>query len=261
MLSVSKRKAVFPVDHIPQTRQVTKEFGVKNREETLVKKHSVVVRNERLTALAGALLFVLIIAELVVTANLNQLISIHIFVGTLLAGPLVVKMSSVGYRFLSYYRRVPDFVHKGPPNIWLRMSAPFLVVLTLVVFISGFGLVYVGPSHAGLFKIIHAASVVLWLPLTAIHVYGNFRKVPRSIAGDWGRKITHRVSGRSTRLGINVIGLILGAVAAVMIYPSSAPWSHYRINHGLPGVLILGIIAAVFAFLIAIPLFRNTNRG
>ena len=76
-------------------------------------------RNKRMTAIAGTVLFVLIIAELVITANLDGLRSEHIFIGVLLAGPLVVKMCSTGYRFFRYYTKSPEFVRSGPPTYYL----------------------------------------------------------------------------------------------------------------------------------------------
>ncbi|GCF11192.1 hypothetical protein KDI_47560 [Dictyobacter arantiisoli] len=51
------------------------------------KGRSGVVGNERLTALAGSVLLVLILVELVSSAYLQALMPIHIFVGVLLAGP------------------------------------------------------------------------------------------------------------------------------------------------------------------------------
>src|SRR5258708_7637045 len=80
-----------------------------------------VVGNERLTALAGAVLLVLILVELVSSAYLHAGITIHIFVGVTLSGPLLVKIGSTGYRFLSYYTRSPAFVRKGPPRLPLRV--------------------------------------------------------------------------------------------------------------------------------------------
>src|SRR5438270_13586605 len=53
------------------------------------KDRSGVIGNERLTALAGAVLLVLILVELVSSANLHALLPIHTFVGVLLvARPL-----------------------------------------------------------------------------------------------------------------------------------------------------------------------------
>jgi len=98
-----------------------------------------VIGNERLTALAGAVLLVLILVELVSSANLHTLLPIHIFFGVLLAGPLVVKLGSTGYRFLRYYTRVPAYVRSGPPRLPLRVLAPLLLVTTLVVVGSKIG--------------------------------------------------------------------------------------------------------------------------
>lgn len=232
-----------------------------NHQRTHPKRRSAVVRNERMTALAGAVLFVLIVAELVITANLHALISIHIFVGVLLSGPLVVKMCSIGYRFFRYYTKSSAFVRQGPPNIWLRLLAPILVLITILVFVSGFGLAVVGPTHMGLFFTIHAACVALWLPLLAVHVYAHLRKVPHLIASDWSKHSAYRVSGRARRLFTNIGALIVGLIAAVVMIPVSSPWNQWRIHHGLPSPLVLGIIAAVFAVIIAIPLLRKANKG
>jgi len=60
---------------------------------------SAVVGNERLTALAGAVLLVLIVVELMTTAYLRAGLSAHVFVGVVLSGPLAVKIGSTFYRF------------------------------------------------------------------------------------------------------------------------------------------------------------------
>jgi len=213
-------------------------------------------QNKRMTAIAGTVLFVLIIAELIITANLHELISEHIFVGVLLSGPLVVKMCSTGYRFIRYYTKSPDFVRAGPPNILLRLLAPFLVVITLLVMISGVGLVLGGHAYERLFIKIHAASVALWLPLLAVHIYAYIRKATGQMANDWISRSRYRLSGRGGRLGINVTALILSGIAAIII----TPWRAGEHGHGMPGPLVLGIVAAVIAVLIAIPLLRLTNK-
>src|SRR5947208_17098907 len=80
-----------------------------------VEDRSAVVGNERMTALAGAVLLVLILVEIVISARLRTLLSAHVFVGVLLAGPLAVKIGSTGYHFLRYYTRSPSFLRIGPP--------------------------------------------------------------------------------------------------------------------------------------------------
>ncbi len=226
-----------------------------NRKDFNVeKKQNLLDRNERLTAIAGAVLLILIVVELIITANLDEFISEHIFTGILLSGPLVVKLFSTGYRFTRYYTKSPEFIRKGPPNILLRLLAPFLVITTIVVIISGFGLVYF-PDHNLLFKI-HAASVAIWLPLLGVHIYAYLRKVPGLIARDWSKNLNDRVPGRVRRLGTNLVALIVGGVAAVLL----TPWHPGRHGHGLPSPLVLGVVASIIAIMIAIPLLRMTNK-
>jgi hypothetical protein len=221
------------------------------------KKTPTIDRNERITAIAGAVLFVFIIIELLITANLHGLITEHIFVGVLLSGPLVVKMFSTGYRFFRYYTKSSDFVRKGPPNIILRLLAPFLVLSTVLVFISGFGLAF--GHDDGLFGKIHSISVALWIPLTAVHAYAYIRKVPRLIGSDWNKQSKYQMPGRIARLGINIAGLMAGAIAAIVLLPLYASgWGHLGLH--LPGPLSLGIVAAIIAVLVAIPLLRLTNK-
>ena len=49
--------------------------------------------NRRLTATAGAALLAVIVAQLATLYNLAALLSVHVFVGVLLAGPLAVKLA------------------------------------------------------------------------------------------------------------------------------------------------------------------------
>jgi hypothetical protein len=214
-------------------------------------------RNKRMTAIAGTILFVLIMAMLVITANLDQWRSEHIFVGILLCGPLVVKMGSTGYRFFRYYTKSPEFVKSGPPNILLRLLAPFLVVITILVFISGLGLAFGGHAHERLFSKIHTVSVTLWLPLLAVHIYAYIRKAAGLIKYDWTSQFKYRVPGRQGRLGINVAAFILSGAAGIIL----TPWRFGKHGHWeLPGPIALGIVAAIIAIAIAIPLLRLTNK-
>ncbi|KPV42882.1 hypothetical protein [Alicyclobacillus ferrooxydans] len=233
-----------------EERTYNQQGTYKNRRQFAI------LRNERLTAMAAAILFLLIATELVITANLHKLITVHIFVGVLLSGPLLVKMGSTGYRFMRYYSGSPVFVEKGPPHWLLRLAAPFLVLLTIMVFVSGFTLAFVGPEHMGIFFDVHAASVALWIPVVAVHIYAHIRKVPRLVANDLTNRRGYRVSGRNGRIGLNILALIVGLIAAIVMLPVSAPWSHWHIPNVLPTPLLAGVVLAVFAVLIAIPLLR-----
>lgn len=214
-----------------------------------------VVGNERLTTLAGAALLVLIAAELVTTAALHTLLSAHVFVGVLLAGPLVVKLGSTGYRFLRYYTGSPAFVRKGPPRLALRVLAPLLVATTLVLIGSGIGLLVAGPAHPGPLLAVHNISALIWLPMIAIHTFAYAWRIPRSLADDWGKPLAEPVSGRGLRLGVNLGALLFGVLAAVLTLPSAAPWVVWiQTGQNVPAPLIVGLVIAVLALLVARPL-------
>ena len=90
-----------------------------------------VIGNERLTALVSLVLLGLIIVELVTSAFLRAWLPAHTVVGVLLAGPLLVKVGSTGWRFLRYYTRAPANVRRGPPPLVLRVLGPVLLVTTV----------------------------------------------------------------------------------------------------------------------------------
>jgi hypothetical protein len=218
-------------------------------------KRSAVVGNERMTALAGAVLLVLILVELVTAVALRALLSAHVFAGVLLAGPLVVKLGSTGYRFLRYYSGSPAFVRRGPPRLALRLLAPLLIATTLVVIGSGIGLVVTGPSQAGLLLPLHGFSVLVWLPLIAIHVFAYIGRVPGLVAGDWSSPSAEQAPGRGRRLGVNLGALISGAIAAMLLLPSATPWIAWSQTNGIvPAPMIVGMLVAALALLASRPL-------
>ena len=216
---------------------------------------SAVVGNERMTALAGAVLLVLILVELVSAVILHTLLSIHVFVGVLLVGPLIVKLGSTGWRFLRYYTGSPAFVHKGPPHLALRVMAPLLIAATLVVIGSGIGLVVTGPRSAGLLLPLHGFSVLVWLPLIALHVFAHTWQVPRLVADDWSEPSNKsNASGRGQRLWVNLGALLTGAVAAIFLFPGAAPWIVWsQTNEKIPAPMIVGLLVAALALLFTRP--------
>jgi hypothetical protein len=215
-----------------------------------------VAANERLTALAGAVLLVLLVVEVATIASLRALMSVHIFVGVLLAGPLAVKTASVGWRFIRYYTGSPAFVRRGPPRLALRVLAPPLLISTLLVMGSGIGLLVTGPAQPGPLRALHFISTVIWLPLIAIHVVAYVRRVPRLIADDWRGQSAAQAPGRGLRLGVNLGALLAGVAAAILVLPAAAPWVAW-INvmaETASGPLIGGTILTILALLATRPL-------
>src|SRR5581483_5333768 len=99
----------------------------------------------------------------------------HIFIGLLLIPPIVLKLASTGWRMLSYYRRVEEYVRNGPPSALLRMLvAPVLVAATVVLFASGIAAAWVG--RGGILLGLHKASFVVWGIAFGIHFLAHVLK-------------------------------------------------------------------------------------
>ncbi|HXM56905.1 MAG TPA: hypothetical protein VOB72_16010 [Candidatus Dormibacteraeota bacterium] len=200
--------------------------------------------NRRLTAAAGAALLAAIAAELATLANLRALLSVHVFVGVLMAGPLAVKLGSTGWRFVRYHAGSPAHVREGPPRLALRMLAPLLVASTLAVVGTGFALVVTGPAQPGPFVALHVISFLVWMPTIAIHLLAHIRQVPRMVAK------------RLTPTGVTLGALAAATVAALLLSPAAAPWTSWMdAGHGPGGAfIVVGLVVAALGLLAALPL-------
>jgi hypothetical protein len=214
-----------------------------------------VLGNERLTALAGGILLALIVVELVTTARLRAFMAAHVVVGMLLAGPLVVKLGSTGYRFVRYYTRSSAYVRRGPPQLALRVLGPPLVATTAVVVGSGIGLMVTGPDHAGPLLPLHGFSVLVFLPLIAVHLVAHILATPRLVADDWRMASTALAPGREIRMGVNLGALGLGVLGAILLLPTIAPWMVWSQTNGrVPAPVIVGALIAIVTLLATRPL-------
>src|SRR3979490_806117 len=82
--------------------------------------------NEQLTSITGALLLGLLAVLGLTIIRIGQLLWLHLFLGLLLIGPVVLKLASTGYRFVRYYTDARPYRGKGPPHAALRGLAPLL---------------------------------------------------------------------------------------------------------------------------------------
>lgn len=182
--------------------------------------------NEQLTAMLGAILLVLLAVLGITILRIHQLISVHLFLGLLLLGPVAIKMASTGYRFARYYTGNPAYREKGPPMLTLRLIAPIVVLSTIVVFVSGVLLLFAGPSGRGQLVLIHKASFFVWLAFTGLHVLGHLPRMsgllgpPRRSAGSPGPSPDR--AGRWIALAGGLVG---GLVLAIVLIPQFAPWT------------------------------------
>jgi hypothetical protein len=186
--------------------------------------------NEQLTAANGLILILLFAVIGVTILRIGQLISVHLFVGLLLLGPVALKMASTGYRFVRYYTGDPVYREKGPPELGLRLIAPVVVLTTVVVFVSGIVLLFIGPAHRGSLLTIHKVSFIVWVVFVAIHILGHLpgyagalRGAPRTAGG--------RSPGGAGRV-ISIAGaLVAGAVLAIVLIPQFGVWTAHFPHH------------------------------
>ncbi len=188
--------------------------------------------NERLTGAVGAVLILLLAVIGVTIIRLGQLLSVHLFVGVLLIGPLLLKLASTGYRFARYYTANPRYKRKGPPPLLLRLIAPIVVLSTLVVFASGVALLFIGPSSRGTLLPIHKVSFFVWVAFTAVHVLAHLPTVLSSLRADYMPPTRPSTLGGGDRDGNGRAGrvislasaLTLGLVLALLAIPQFGPW-------------------------------------
>jgi hypothetical protein len=182
--------------------------------------------NERLTALTAAILLVLLALEGVTIVFLRPLISVHLFVGLLLMGPLAVKLASTGYRFARYYTRDADYRAKGPPPALLRWSAPLVLATTIAVFATGIWLLLAGPDVSGTVKPLHKLSFIAWLAVTGLHVLGHLPAVVRGVQGEVGGRGEARSRARLGRQALLLAALLAGIALALAFLPDYGLWQH-----------------------------------
>jgi hypothetical protein len=181
-------------------------------------------RNEQLTATVGVLLLVLLAVLGITIIRIGQLIWLHLFLGLLLLGPVVLKVVSTGYRFARYYTGDPAYREKGPPQLGLRLLAPVVVLLTGVVFVSGVILLFHGPQNRGTWLTIHKVSFIVWLVFTSLHVLGHVPGLGNSLRPRaLGPSDTWR--GEAGRWIALSSACAVGLVLALVLLPDFAAWT------------------------------------
>jgi hypothetical protein len=180
--------------------------------------------NERLTALTGTILLAGFAAEGVTLLALGRLLTLHVFLGMLLIGPVLLKIGSTGYRFIRYYAGAGPYVRKGPPAPLLRVLGPFVILTSLTVLGSGVGLDVAGP-HRGPWLLLHKASFVLWFGVMTIHVLTYAWRLPRLLRGGPGAAA---LSGTRIRWALVGVSLLGGLLIAILTVHLAVPWQVRR---------------------------------
>ena len=182
--------------------------------------------NARLTGTTAAVLLLLLAIEGVTVLRVRALLSWHVFVGMLLVPPVLLKVGSTTWRVARYYLGAPAYRRKGPPPTLLRLLGPVVVILTLVLFASGIGLVLAPHSlrHSLLFA--HKASFVLWFGAMTIHVLGHLLDTARLAPLDWARRTRRDVAGATARQWALAASLVVGAGLGIVMLGPAAHYHH-----------------------------------
>ena len=185
--------------------------------------------NERLTATTGLLLVVLLAIEATTPLDLHSFLPVHIFLGLLLLVPVALKLASAGWRFARYYLGSTPYRLLGPPQVFLRLLAPLLVVSTVVLLGSGVAVLAVGHG-GGLLLSVHAVSFAVWGGLVAVHTVAYLGRVVTVGTADWRRR-AQAVSGGSLRRLAVAGALVAGVVVALATLSVQEAWLSARHHH------------------------------
>ena len=190
--------------------------------------------NEQLTAITGVILIGLLFVIGITILRIRQLISVHLFVGLLLIGPVALKMASTGYRFMRYYTGDTVYRRKGPPEAVLRIIAPIVVLTTVLVFVTGVLLLFAGPAHRNPLLELHKVGFIVWVVFTALHLLGHLpglggtlRAGTRSAGGRAGRApgSAGGTPGSAGRWIALAGAIVAGLVLAIVLIPDFHTWT------------------------------------
>jgi hypothetical protein len=202
--------------------------------------------NERLTAMTGAVLLILLAVEGYTILRIGRLLTLHVFLGMLLLGPVTLKAGSVLYRFARYYTGSEPYRRKGPPAPLLRVIGPINMLLTACVFGTGIMLAVTGPSDYGGptgWLQLHRLSFIAWLFFMAVHVLAYVWRLPgllvaeargvcapegetgvRVVVGRHSRRAMEVLGGRGARVALLVASLLAGLVIALLTVHLTGKW-------------------------------------
>ena len=202
------------------SQPVTTQSEARHRRPTAT---AGVAGNERLTAMTGAVLLLGFAVEGFTVLQIHRLLFIHVLVGGLLIGPVLLKMAATIYRFARYYTGSAPYVRKGPPHPVLRVLGPLVILTSVAVLGTGVIVGIVGPGN-GPWLFLHKATFVLWFGVMTIHVLNYAPRLPRILWSRPGAGGTLGAPGGSVRwLGL-LLSLAVGIVIAAVALQLSTKW-------------------------------------
>jgi hypothetical protein len=185
--------------------------------------------NSRITAVLGAVLFLVLAVEGVTIWDVRSMLSLHVFIGFFVIPIVCVKLATTSYRAFHYYRGTAAFRRKGPPHPVLRILAPVVIVSTVSMLLFGVVTLAVGPKHREPWLTLHQGSFVVWLVATAVHVLGHLFETWKLTRDEVLDKPP--VPRRATRLLVVGIGVAVGLALGIASLKWTGAWAHARFGH------------------------------
>jgi hypothetical protein len=191
------------------------------------------VGNERLTTVTGTILLVQLAVIGVTIVDHRRLVWVHLFVGLLLLGPVLLKLASTGYRFARYYTGTPAYRRKGPPPLILRLIGPMVVLSTLAVFATGGILLLVGPHHSNPWLLLHKAAFIIWTGAMSLHVLGHLPAVAGALGvrPARGERRAGALPGAGGRWFVVTTAVLGGLILALAFIPDFSAWTASAAAH------------------------------
>ena len=199
------------------------DFRVEARAD-LAMQDKGVESNSRLTAMTAVVLLVLLAAEGFTVLQVRSMLSLHIFLGTLLIPPVLLKVGSTGYRFVRYYTGAPAYRRKGPPPLLLRLLGPVVVVTSVALLGSGVFLVLWPTTLRSQMLFVHRAVFFLWFAAMAVHVLGHALETAKLAPKDWVARTRHDVSGAGYRVWALAGSVAIGVPLGLLLMGQASNW-------------------------------------
>jgi hypothetical protein len=179
--------------------------------------------NGRLVAMTGLALLILLPVPYATALSLDVLWRVHYFSGLLLIPLLAVKLAGTGWRAFRYYLRDSGFRADGPPHPMPRITAPILVLSTVVLFLSGVEML-LGADRFGPWSTIHNGAAIIFTGALGLHLLAHLWDTPAEVAADVAPSripISVRVPGSRRRVVVTVVAFVVGITVATAAMPVS----------------------------------------
>jgi hypothetical protein len=181
--------------------------------------------NSGLTGISASFVLPLFLFEVVtVVLGVKSVITLHVVIGLILLGPALLKLASVTYRMVSYYRGVGAYQQRGRPTIGLRLLGAALGVLFMLLMASGLVLI-VGPNGAhSPARATHVVTAYLVVLLLAVHLAIHFLPAVRLASKDMRPRTA--VRGARSRWLVLLVSLAAGGALALFLGGRGSTYLH-----------------------------------